>query len=73
MHEIRARFVSENEDLLACCPQSCTMAGGAVLSLSLVFARCAEQMQDASPSTSRLWVHNESANVNEECIVFSWR
>lgn len=73
MHELRVRFVSENADVLSCCPAACTMAGGAVVSLSLVFARCAEQMEAASSFTLRLWVHNESANVNEECIVFSWR
>lgn len=71
MHDIRARFVSENESLLACCPASCTLSGGEMLSLSLVFAPRGEHSQDEAPPSLRLWVHNESANANEECIVFS--
>ena len=71
MHDIRARFVSENDGVLACYPTSCTLSGGEVLSLSLTFAPRAEYSQYDAPATIRLWVHNESVNVNEECIVFS--
>lgn len=72
MQEIQVRFVSENEELLACSPASCTLASAKEVSLSLVFAPRAKQLRGDEPPPLRLWVHNEGARANEECIVFSW-
>lgn len=69
---MRARFVSERPDLLACSPPSSTVAAGREAALSLVFApRAAHQSQrNLALGTLRLWVHNERAGANEECIAF---
>jgi hypothetical protein len=48
------------------------VAAGREAALSLVFApRAAHQSQrNLALGTLRLWVHNERAGANEECIAF---